>query len=113
MPLKKEQPLFFKKLPVTDTSPANAQFGRYVGVVNGEQVIEINHASQKWLVRESEVLDRDAALAKRAEELNAKIEALKPKHSRKPALLQALGICESTYRRWNQLIQNHLPKKTA
>lgn len=108
--LLKDQPVFFRKIPVTEATPPNATVNRYLGPLNGEQVVEIFHAGAKWLVKESELLDIDAALARRAEELNAKIEASKTKHSRRPDLIRDLGICESTYRRWNRIIQNYLPK---
>lgn len=110
MTLRKEQPVFFKKIPATEQTPPNATVNRYLDKLNGEYVVEIIHAGAKWLVKESELLDHDAAMARRAQELNQKIEALRPKHSRKPDLIKALGICESTYRRWNRIIQNYLPK---
>lgn len=108
--LKREQPIFFKKIPSTENTPANAVMNRYVGEVSGEPVVEIIHAGTKWLVKESECLDRETALSKRAEELNRLIAPLKADNPRKSDLAKALGICGSTLRRWNSIIQNFLPK---
>lgn len=106
---KHGQPVFFKKIPATEKSPPNAVVNRYLEPYKGEPVLEIIYASSKWIVRECEVLDVGAALSVRAKELAALIDAQEVKHPRKPDLIKALGICESTFKRWNRIIQNHLP----
>lgn len=105
-----KKPVFFQKIPITETTPPNAYINRYVGEVNGETVVEIVHGGAKWLVKERECLDQETALSKRAEELNTLIERYKVKHPRESDLIKAIGVCKSTYRKWNAIIQNHLKK---
>lgn len=107
---KHGQPVFFKKIPATEKSPPNAVVCRYLEPYKGEPVLEIIYANAKWIVKECEVLDVGAALSVRAKELHALIGAQKPKHPRKSDLIYALGICDSTYQRWNRIIRNHLVK---
>lgn len=110
MSFYRNQPIFFSKLPATEKTPPNAEFLRYMGEVNGEKVVEIEKGGEKWVVRESEISDIHGALSKKALELQAKIEEARKQHPRRPDLLKALAICDSTFRRWCGLIQNHLPK---
>lgn len=105
------QPVFFQKLPATEKTPPNAEFKRYMGDVAGEPVVEISKSDGKWIVRASEVLSVEEALKQKATQLQAKIDEQRPKWPRKSDLVKALGICESTFRRWNGLIRNYLPQK--
>ncbi len=110
---KPNQPVFFKKLPATEKTPTNAEVKRYLGIVDGEPAIEIVHGGNKWIVRESECLSVDEALHRRAEYLNKRIATAKsvvlPDDTKKN-LAAALGICESTLRRWYRLINAFMRK---
>jgi len=108
--LKPNQPVFFKKLPSTEKSPPNATMNRYLGDIKGGVAVEITTAGNKWIVWEHECLSVEHAMSIRAKQLDDKINAIRkadPKITMK-ALSDALGICESTLRRWNMIVKAFL-----
>lgn len=67
-------PIFFKKKPTFSTLTGDGKFLRDVGVVQGQDVCEIEYHDQKWLVRRSEIKDEKTAHEELANEIHAAIE---------------------------------------
>ncbi len=107
MKFKKDQGVFFKKVPSTPRAPTNAIVKRDMGELNGVSVIEIETAGNRWIVTEAECLSVGDAFAKRAEWLSGRIEPLKKDFPVKKDLAKALGICTGTLRKWLWIVSRY------
>lgn len=112
MTLKKNQPIFFKKLPRTEETPPNATVLRCLGNVSGECAVEIETAGQKWIVKESECWTVEDALCMKAAELHEKIEKTKtafgPAIKTNTDLATAINVSVGTLRRWQKIVKGFL-----
>lgn len=106
MSYNKNDSLFFRTLPKTEESPTNAVFVRDMGIVGGEPCYEIIWRSEKWIVKDSEVFDRDGALKKAAETYKAEIKSTG--ETKPDAIAKSLGISVGTLRKRQKLIAQHL-----
>ena len=112
MTLKKNQPIFFKKLPRTEETPANATVLRCLGHVGGECAVEIETGGKKWIVKESECWPVEDALCMKAAELHEKIEKTKtmfgPAIKTNLNLASYLNVSVSTLNRWQKIVKGFL-----
>lgn len=104
--LTKHTPLFFKKLPVTEETPPNASYVRFVGQLPKAEAHEIDFHGEKWTVGREDILTVHEALAKTAGKYDAEIKAASGRNAQEKA--KAMGMSESTLRKRMALVQNHL-----
>lgn len=109
MKFEPKQPVFFNKLPATENSLPNANVIRHLDPVNGVDVVEIKWQEENWIVRADECMLPAEAFAKKAAELHAKIEEAKKVHTKRKDVVAALGVCDTTFRRWCKIIKSFLP----
>lgn len=108
--MDKNTPLFFKKLPITEETPPNAIYLRFLDDLPKARAHEILYHGERWVVGEEDILTVHQGLAKTAEKFNAEIAEAKKKWNTPKQLAQAMGISETTLRKRMKLVQNHLTK---
>lgn len=111
MILNRNDPVYFKILPITEDRKTNAVFLRELGDCNGEPCCEILYRQERWIVRNSEVLSIGVAMQKAAEKCRDEINATGK--TKFVEIAKALGICTGTLRKRRKLIANHFGKDNA
>jgi len=105
----RNQPIFFQKEPTQYRSAPNAVFVRDLGMLNFEEVCEIELTKENtlWIVRYSEIMSQEeyqkVTRMRWHQEIQMATEASKPKPTKK-AIAEKLGISVSTLRKREQFI---------
>ncbi len=113
-------PVFFRTLPVTENTPTNAIFNRYMDTkLEGEEIVEVHYDGGNWTCKESEALTQPQAMVKLAEKLNAEVESAKAEILKartdgdkitQPELAEKLGMGVSALCNRLAIIKTFLPK---
>lgn len=105
--MKKNTPVFFKKVPKRLDCEANAEYLRDLGTVGGEEVCEIARwpDMERWIVKRSEIKDERAALDEIVQNWEDEIVAAKERNQTKAAWAAKIGISPGTLRRRLRLIK--------
>jgi len=107
----RNQPIFFQKEPTEYHSAPNAVFVRDLGMLNFEQVCEIERDGTLWIVRQSEIMSQEeyqkATRERWSEEVQAARDFLDKTKTKttKVAIAAKLGISTSTLRKRLKFIE--------
>jgi hypothetical protein len=108
--LEKNTPLFFKRLPKTEDSPADAVYLRFLGDAPAAgPAHEILWRGEKWIVRDIDILTHREALVEAAKRWQRKIDDARKPGMKIEQIALALQISVGTLRDKMKLVRNHLP----